>query len=72
VTWLAVLQTVGIVLSGVAAAFGAWNRWHIRQLRTEVNGQTHALVEVTHALGVSEGTVIERDRADHAAQEQSQ
>jgi hypothetical protein len=53
------IQAAGALLAGLAAALGAINRWHIQKLRGEVNGQTHALVETTHALGIVEGVHLE-------------
>jgi hypothetical protein len=62
------VQAAGAVLAGLAALLGAINRWHISRLRTEVNGQTHALVEVTHTLGIAEGVALERADPHASAQ----
>lgn len=68
-TALYVLASVGAFLSGVAALGQFVTRFHVRQLRNEVNGQTQLLVSTTHALGVSEGAALERARGDTPAQE---
>lgn len=57
------ISALGALLAGVAAILGLINRRHIQRLRTEVNGQSHALVEVSHALGVSEGHAIAQSEA---------
>ena len=66
--WTLLVIGLGPMMSGLAAIYGEWNRRHIQQLRQDVNGQTHALVQVTHALGVSEGVIATQaaafDRGD--------
>lgn len=59
-TLLYVLASVGAFLSGIAAVGQFVTRFHVRQLRAEVNGQTQLLVSTTHALGVTEGAAQER------------
>lgn len=54
---LTALVAVGTLLSGIAAVGQLVTRWHLRKLRTEVNGQSHVLVETAHQLGVSEGVL---------------
>jgi hypothetical protein len=57
VTALYVMVAVGTLLSGIGAIGQLVTRFHLRKLRTEVNGQTQQLIEQSHALGLAEGVV---------------
>ena len=62
-TVLYLLVAVGTMLSGIAA-FGQFiTRFHVQQLRKEVNGQSATLVATAHKLGVSEGVIAAQSDA---------
>jgi hypothetical protein len=64
-----ILQTLGILAGGLAAAYGEWNRRKIRAVHEQVNGQSAALVATTRALGVTEGVAQEAARNEAEASE---
>lgn len=60
------LASLGTLLSGVAAVVALLVQGHVKNMRTELNGQTQQLVSTSHELGVSEGR--EQARAESTDQ----
>lgn len=58
------LQTGAIVVGALAAAYGEWNRRHLKQLHTQLDGQQTLLVQATKAAGIGEGIEQERQRTE--------